>query len=115
MSNRNPLQGLCSAREFIMQAFDDRSKWFRVTTPGDHVAVTDEKLRSIAYSMDTLVPGFYFWLGNFRFMIGGCAPDDEPYRYPGTIHSFAGIALVLPGYHMLSTYRGTHDPQQTHN
>lgn len=72
----------------------------------------DESLRAIAYSMDLLLPGFYAWLGNIRIRIGGSRPDDTPYRYPGTIHSSAGIALVLPGYRIFTTYQGTHDPRQ---
>ena len=74
-----------------------------------------EKLRTIAYSMDLLVPGIYFWCGNFRVIIGGLKPNDEPYRYPGTIHSAFGFSLVLPGYHMISTYQGDYDPRQASN
>ena len=72
----------------------------------------DESLRAIAYSMDLLIPGFYAWVGKIRIRIGGAEPDDTPYRYPGTIHSLAGIALVLPGYRIFTTYQGTHDPRQ---
>ena len=72
----------------------------------------DESLRAIAYSMDLLLPGFYAWVGKIRIRIGGAEPDDTPYRYPGTIHSPAGIALVLPGYRIFTTYQGTHDPRQ---
>lgn len=72
-----------------------------------------EKLRSIAYSMDILAPGFYIWFGDFSYRIGGCIPDDQPYRYPGTIHNRFGVALVLPGYRIFTTYQGTHDPDQT--
>jgi hypothetical protein len=71
-----------------------------------------EKLRAIAYSMDTLAPGFYVWFGNYTLRIGGHQPDDQPYRYPGTIHSSMGVAIVLPGYHILSTYKGAYDPKQ---
>lgn len=70
-----------------------------------------EKRRTLAYSMDLLVPGIYFWLGNFVLILGGEMPDDEPYRYPGTVHSFFGIAIVLPGYKILSTYTGSYDPR----
>jgi hypothetical protein len=72
----------------------------------------DESLRAIAYSMDLLLPGFYAWVGNIRIRIGGSEPDDTPYRYSGTIHSPVGIALVLPGYRIFTTYQGTHDPRQ---
>jgi hypothetical protein len=70
----------------------------------------NESLRAIAHSMDLLLPGFYAWIGNIRIRIGGAKPDDSPYRYPGTIHSPAGIALVLPGYRIFTTYQGTYDP-----
>ena len=73
----------------------------------------DEQLRAIAYSMDTLIPGLYIWLPKLRIRIGGVFPDDNPYRYPGTIHRSTGIALVLPGYKIFTTYQGTYDPQQT--
>lgn len=70
-----------------------------------------EKMRAVAYSMDILAPGFYFWVGDIVLRIGGYKPDDEPYRYPGTLHSFAGIAVVLPGERILTTYNGTYDPR----
>ena len=57
-----------------------------------------EKLRAIAYSMDLLIPGFYFWCPYFTIRIGGAIPDDNPYKYPGKIHSSTGIGIVLPGY-----------------
>jgi hypothetical protein len=71
-----------------------------------------EAIRAIAYSMDTLIPGIYLWLNSFTFRIGGCIPDDQPYRYPGTLHSHFGFAIVLPGYHLFTTYKGTYDPRQ---
>lgn len=64
--------------------------------------------RAIAYSTDTLIPGFYLWLGNWSFRIGGSEAEEN---YPGVIHSKAGIALVLPGYHIWSTYQGSYDPE----
>ena len=63
------------------------------------------KLRAIAYSMDALIPGVYIWLGRFRLRLGGSKPDDSPCYYPGVIHSTSGIAIVLPGYRIFSTYR----------
>lgn len=75
--------------------------------------VADYHLRGIAYSIDTLEPGFYVWFRGFRFRIGGSFPPDKPYYYPGVIHSRSGVAVVLPGYHLFSTYRGSHDPQFT--
>jgi hypothetical protein len=68
----------------------------------------DEPLRAIAYSMDALVPGLYFWLGAIKLRVGGSLPEDT---YPGTLHSAAGIALVLPGYRIYSTYQGSYDPR----
>nr|WP_229415202.1 hypothetical protein [Moorena bouillonii] len=62
---------------------------------------------AIAYSMDTLIPGLYLWLGPLSFRIGGVAPEEN---YPGTIHGFSGLALVLPGYRIYSTYQGSYDP-----
>ena len=70
-----------------------------------------DSIRSVAYSMDLLIPGICFWVGGCGFKIGGADPDDQPYRYPGTLHSSFGIALVLPGYRIFSTYSGTYDPQ----
>lgn len=68
-----------------------------------------EKLRAITYSMDLLIPGLYFWCPYFIIRIGGAMPDDNPYKYPGMIHSPIGIALVLPGYKIFTTYQGSYD------
>ncbi len=62
---------------------------------------------AIAYSMDALIPGFYAWFGSLRIRIAGSEAEET---YPGTIHSFAGVALVLPGYRIFSTYQGDYDP-----
>ncbi|WP_414587183.1 hypothetical protein [Scytonema sp. PCC 10023] len=51
-----------------------------------------EKLRAIAYSMDLLIPGFYFWCPWFTIRLGGATPDDNPYKYPGKIHDSTGLA-----------------------
>ncbi|MBD2460941.1 hypothetical protein H6G89_07775 [Oscillatoria sp. FACHB-1407] len=67
----------------------------------------DPKLKAIAYSLDALIPGFYIWLGSLRVCLGGSLAEDS---YPGTIHSFAGVALVLPGYRIFSTYQDSYDP-----
>lgn len=72
----------------------------------------NEQMRAITYSMDLLIPGLYVWFPGFNIRIGGSIPDDLPYKYPGKIHSSAGIALVLPGYKILTTYQGTYDPRQ---
>ncbi|MDB9494773.1 hypothetical protein PN441_12515 [Spirulina major CS-329] len=66
------------------------------------------KRQAIAYSLDCLIPGFYLWLGPLNLRIGGSTPEDN---YPGTIHNNAGIALVLPGYRIYSTYTDSHDPR----
>ena len=76
--------------------------------PSQSSAVVDEPLRAIAYSMDALIPGFYLWLGAFKLRIGGSLPEAT---YPGTLHSFAGISLVLPGYRIYTTYHGSYDPR----
>jgi hypothetical protein len=74
-------------------------------------AIAAEKKRAIAYSMDTLIPGLYIWLGDFSIRILGTEPDDTPYRYPGVVNSKYGVALVLPGYRILTTYNGCYDPR----
>jgi hypothetical protein len=79
------------------------------------VIAKEKQMRSIAYSMDLLFPGLYIWFFGLTIQIGGQTPDDEPYRYPGTINSPAGIALVLPGYKIFTTYQGSYDPKQTPN
>ncbi len=71
------------------------------------VSIPDDGLRAIAYSMDALIPGFYAWFGSLRIRIGGSEAEET---YPGTIHSFAGMAIVLPGYQIFSTYQGDYDP-----
>jgi hypothetical protein len=68
----------------------------------------DPQLRAIAYSMDTLILGFYFWWGSLKIRVGGSLPEPT---YPGTLHSPIGIALVLPGYQIYSTYQQTYDPR----
>jgi hypothetical protein len=77
----------------------------------DPNADNNDRKRSIAYSMDLLIPGLYVWLGSFTLRIGGEVPDDRPYRYPGTLNSRYGIALVLPGYRILTTSKNSYDPR----
>jgi hypothetical protein len=67
----------------------------------------DLQMRAIAYSLDTLIPGLYIWLGALKIRIGGSEPEES---YPGKIHSPIGIALVFPGYRIYSTYQGSYDP-----
>ncbi|MEA5593582.1 hypothetical protein [Rivularia sp. UHCC 0363] len=69
----------------------------------------NEKLRAIAYSMDLLIPGIYIWCPWFTLKIGGSNPDDNPYRYPGMIHSSTGVAVVLPGYKIFTSYQDSYD------
>jgi len=71
-------------------------------------SVLDNRLKAIAYSMDALIPGLYIWLGALQLRVGGSQPEST---YPGTIHSSAGIALVLPGYRIYTTYHGSYDPR----
>jgi hypothetical protein len=58
--------------------------------------------------MDVMIPGFYVWLGSFCWRLGG---SDAEESYPGIIHSFAGLSLVLPGYQVFTTYKGSYDPR----
>ena len=67
-----------------------------------------QRMRAIAYSMDALIPGLYVWLGPLRVRIGGSLPEEN---YPGEVQSQVGIAVVLPGYRIYSTYRGSYDPR----
>ncbi|QQE66883.1 hypothetical protein GFS31_35870 [Leptolyngbya sp. BL0902] len=67
----------------------------------------DLALKAIAYSLDCLIPGFYLWLGPIKLRLGGSLPEKDD---PGIIHSKAGVAVVLPGYRLFSTYQGTYDP-----
>jgi hypothetical protein len=55
--------------------------------------------------MDALIPGFYAWFGSIRIRIGGSEAEET---YPGVIHSFAGITIVLPGYRIFSTYQANY-------
>jgi hypothetical protein len=68
----------------------------------------DSSLSAIAYSMDALIPGLYFWCGLLKIRIGGSPAE---HTYPGTLHDPIGIAIVLPGYRIYSTYRGSYDPR----
>jgi hypothetical protein len=72
-----------------------------------------EKMRAIAYSMDLMFPGLYIWFFGLSFRIGGETPDDDPYKYPGMINAPIGIGLVLRGYKIFTTYRGSYDPEET--
>jgi len=67
-----------------------------------------EQRRAIAYSMDTLIPGLYIWFHNLHFRIGGSQAETT---YPGTLHSEIGIAIVLPGYRIFTSYQDSYDPR----
>jgi hypothetical protein len=71
-----------------------------------------ESMRAIAYSMDTLIPGLYFWTPFGNLKIGGSAAEAS---YPGMVHSRFGLALVLPEYRIFTTYRDSYDPRSTHH
>jgi hypothetical protein len=86
-------------------SFINASKNFSAT------AISEEKKRAIAYSMDTLIPGLYLWFGNLSIRLFGKEPDDHPHRYPGILNSQHGIALVLPGYRIFTTYHNSYDPR----
>ena len=70
-------------------------------------SISIEQRRAIAYSMDTLIPGLYLWFHSIHFRIGGSQPETS---YPETIHSAIGIAIVLPGYRVFTTYQDFYDP-----
>lgn len=72
--------------------------------PGAHSNV----LQAIAYSLDALIPGLYIWAGPIKLRIGGSQPEEN---YTGIIHSNVGVALVLPGYRIYSTYQDSYDPR----
>jgi hypothetical protein len=72
-----------------------------------------EAYRILAYNIDLLHPGFYLWLGKFTLRLGGFAqPDDAPYRYPGDLRTKVGVAIVLPGYKVFTTYRQSFDREK---
>ena len=72
-------------------------------------SISIEQRRAIAYSMDTLIPGLYLWFHSFHLRIGGRQPEAS---YPGTIYSPIGIAIVLPGYRIFTTYQDSHAPRR---
>lgn len=86
-----------------MKLPDYRRDRFPISKPTQ----SDSSLKAIAYSMDALIPGLYLWIGSARIRLGGSLPEES---YSGTIHSPIGIALVLPGYRIHSTYHGSYDP-----
>ncbi|MGD1867749.1 MAG: hypothetical protein ACFB0D_24625 [Phormidesmis sp.] len=66
----------------------------------------EQRMKAIAYSLDALVPGVYLWCGPLKIRLWGSLPEEN---YPGTIHRLVGMAVVLPGYRIFSTYRGSYD------
>jgi hypothetical protein len=71
-------------------------------------STSDDAMKSITYSMDALVPGLYIWFGPLKLRLGGSKAEEG---YSGTIHSSTGMALVLPGYRIYTTYQGSYDPR----
>jgi hypothetical protein len=57
-----------------------------------------DRLRSLTYSLDIQIPGFYFWCGNFVVQFGGTEVDDEPFYYPFVVPTVIGFGSVLPNY-----------------
>lgn len=55
-----------------------------------------DRLRSLTYSMDIQMLGFYFWCGDFAIQFGGTEVDDEPVYYPFVVPTFMGFWFVLP-------------------
>ena len=95
---------------------DFKSYSMSSTTPSKKLdigieTVICERKRAIAYSMDLLIPGLYLWMGNYTLRLFGEKPDDTPYKYPGILNSRYGIALVLPGYRIFTTYDRSYDPR----
>jgi hypothetical protein len=66
------------------------------------ITAYEKRLRALAYSMDTLIPGLYFWWKPLTLRLGGCERDDQPYRYPGEIHSDFGFAIALTRYRIFT-------------
>lgn len=60
------------------------------------MSIPCQRLKAIAFSMDALIPGLFIWFGSLK--IGSEAEET----YSGTIYSFAGMALVLPGYRIIA-------------
>ena len=89
-----------------MQVPEDASQ--RAISKHSSTVKADEQLKAIAYSLDALIPGLYFWFGPLKMRIGGSLPEKN---YPGTIHSSMGLAVVLPGYHIYSTYQDSYGPR----
>jgi hypothetical protein len=72
------------------------------------MADSGKRMREIAYSMDTLIPGIYVWSPDWNWRMGGSVAEAT---YPGRVHSRFGIAMVLPKYRLFTTYRGNYDPR----
>lgn len=54
----------------------------------------------LAYCIDALIPGVYIWIEKFSIRLWGCISDDS---YSFYLKTFCGIAIVLPGFHIIST------------
>ncbi len=72
----------------------------RLRSIKDHLTDQIEKLQAqrieylaeLARLRGILITGFYLWFSSLKIRIGGSEAEDT---YPGTIHSFAGIALFF--------------------
>jgi hypothetical protein len=80
--------------------------------PSDRPASRADGMRAIAYSMDTLIPGVYLWTPFWNWRFGGSVAEST---YPGMVHRSFGMALVLPGYRIFTTYRDSYDPRSAQN
>jgi hypothetical protein len=114
---RNEMIQLRPHRQWVIMAvgshyhfmdFPNEAPVKTATVPSNPV----HQLRAIAYSMDVLIPGFYLWTPLFNWRIGGSIAEAT---YPGQIHQSFGIALVLPGYRIFTTYRDSYDPRSPQN
>jgi hypothetical protein len=54
--------------------------------------------REIAYNIDLLYSGFYLWVGKFTIRLGGCQLIDKPYKYPGHLDRYCGLAIIIKGF-----------------
>jgi len=63
-------------------------------------------MKDIVWSIDASLVGLYIWMPFFCLRIGGSEAEDS---YSGAIAARYGMAIVLPGYKVFSTYRGSFD------
>lgn len=73
------------------------------------VARSLDRKKALTYSIDTLQPGLYIWLGSMCIRLGGSEAEEN---YPGLIKSKYGIVLVLSGYRLISSYNGMYSDEE---